>query len=112
MVGACVGFAAGVVLVMSTLMSVAGTLVAPREVNSPLSRSVEWFLDIVFLMATKPVRSYERRDRILAWQAPLTLLLRLAAWLGLLVVGFALFLLPSLKGHPGPAFSESRSSLF
>ena len=79
MVGAWVGFAAGLILVMSTLMSVAGTLVVPRGVNSPLSRSVEWFLDIVFLMATKPVRSYERRDRILAWQAPLTLLLRLAA---------------------------------
>jgi hypothetical protein len=112
MVGAWVGFAAGLILVMSTLMSVAGTLVVPRGVNSPLSRSVEWLLDIVFLMATKPVRSFERRDRILAWQAPLTLLLRLAVWLGLLVVGFALSLLPSLKGHLGQAFSESGSSLF
>src|ERR1700744_1675211 len=112
MVGAWVGFAAGLILVMSTLMSVAGTLVVPRGVNSPLSRSVEWLLDIVFLMATKPVRSFERRDRILAWQAPLTLLLRLAAWVGLLVVGFALLLLPSLKGHLGHAFSESGSSLF
>jgi hypothetical protein len=112
MVGAWVGFAAWLILVMSTLMSVAGTLVVPRGVNSPFSRSVEWFLDIVFLMATKPVRSFERRDRILAWQAPLTLLLRLAVWLGLLFVGFALLLLPSLKGHLGQAFSESGSSLF
>src|SRR5271156_2067506 len=112
MVGAWVGFAAGLILVMSTLMSVAGTLVVPRGVNSPFSRSVEWFLDIVFLMGTKPVRSFERRDRILAWQAPLTLLLRLAVWLGLLFVGFALLLLPSLKGHLGQAFSESGSSLF
>jgi hypothetical protein len=112
MVGAWVGFAAGLYLVMGTLMSVAGTLVVPRGVNSPISRGVEWFLDIAFLLAARKVRSFERRDRILAWQAPLTLLLRLAVWLGLLIVGFALLLLPSLKGHVGQAFSEAGSSLF
>jgi hypothetical protein len=112
MVGAWVGFAAGLMLVMGTLMSVAGTLVVPRGVNSPVSLGVEWFLDIVFLLTTRRVRSFERRDRILAWQAPLTLLLRLAVWLGLLIVGFALLLLPSLKGHLGQAFSEAGSSVF
>ena len=49
MVGAWIGFAAGLMLVMGTLMSVAGTLVVPRAVNSPASRTVEWLLDIVFL---------------------------------------------------------------
>ena len=112
MVGAWVGFAAGVVVVTATLMSVAGTLVVPRGVNSPLTRGVDRFLDIGFFLATKRVRSYERRDRILAWQAPMSLLIRLAVWLGMLVVGFALLLLPSLKGHLGQAFSESGSSLF
>src|SRR5246127_2300043 len=105
MVGAWVGFAAGLILVLGTLMSVAGTLVVPRAINSPVSRTVERCLDKAFLVATKRVRSFERRDRILAWQAPLSLLIRLAVWLGLLVVGFALSLLPSLKGHLGQAFS-------
>jgi hypothetical protein len=112
MVGAWVGFAAGLVVVTVTLGSVAGTLVVPRAVNSPLSRAVEWFLDIAFFIAAKRVRSFERRDRILAWQAPMSLLVRLAVWLGMLIVGFALLLLPSLKGHLGQAFSESGSSLF
>ena len=112
MVGAWVGFAAGLILVLGTLMSVAGTLVVPRAINSPVSRTVERCLDKVFLVATKRVRSFERRDRILAWQAPLSLLIRLAVWLGLLMVGFALLLLPSLKGHLGQAFSEAGSSLF
>ena len=112
MVGAWVGFAFGLVVVTVTLGSVAGTLVVPRGVNSPISRGIEWFLDIAFLLAARKVRSFERRDRILAWQAPLTLLLRLAVWLGLLIVGFALLLLPSLKGHLGQAFSEAGSSLF
>lgn len=112
MVGAWVGFAAGLMMVIATLMSVAGTLVVTRGVNSPVSRAVEWFLDLAFLLAARRVRSFELRDRILAWQAPLTLLIRLAVWLGLLIVGFALLLLPSLKGHLGQAFSEAGSSVF
>jgi hypothetical protein len=112
MVGTWLGFAAGLLLVLGTLMSVAGTLVVPRAVNSPVSLTVEWILDVTFLVITRPVRTFERRDRILAWQAPMSLLVRLAVWLGLLIVGFALLLLPSLKGHLGQAFSEAGSSLF
>ena len=112
MVGAWIGFAVGLIVVMGTLMSVAGTLVVPRAVNSPVSRTVDWCLDITFLLVTRRVRSFERRDRILAWQAPLSLLIRLGVWLGLLIVGFALLLLPSMKGHLGQAFSEAGSSLF
>jgi hypothetical protein len=112
MVATWVGFGAGLLLVFGTLMSVAGTLVVPRAVNSPVSLTVEWFLDVTFLAITRPVRTFERRDRILAWQAPMSLLVRLAVWLGLLIVGFALLLLPSLKGHLGQAFSEAGSSVF
>jgi hypothetical protein len=112
MVGAWFGFAVGLLVVTSTLLSVAGTLVVPRAVNSPLSRAVEWFLDVVFLAVAKRIRGFERRDRILAWQAPMSLLIRLGVWLGMLIVGFALLLLPSLKGHLGQAFSESGSSVF
>src|ERR1700757_3782448 len=106
------GFAVGVFVGTSTLLSVVGTLVVPRGVNSPISHGVDRALDGAFYQLTKRVRSYERRDRILAWQAPLSLLIRLAVWLGLLMAGFALLLLPSLKGHLGRAFSEAGSSLF
>jgi hypothetical protein len=112
MVATWVGFGAGLLLVLGTLMSVAGTLVVPRAVNSPVSLTVEWVLDVTFLVITKPARTFARRDRILAWQAPMSLLVRLAVWLGMLIVGFALLLLPSLKGHLGQAFSEAGSSVF
>ena len=112
MVGAWVGFGAGLLLVLGTLTSVAGTLVVPRAVNSPVSLTVEWVLDVTFLIVTRPVRTFERRDRILAWQAPMSLLVRLAVWLGLLIVGFALLLLPSMNGHLGQAVSEAGSSVF
>ncbi len=112
MVASWIGFGAGLFMVLGTLMSVAGTLVVPRAVFSPASRAVDFLLDVVFRILTKPVRSFARRDAILSWQAPMSLLVRLAAWLGMLIVGFALLLLPSLKGHLGQAFSESGSSLF
>ena len=73
---------------------------------------VDRALDAGFLQLARFVRSFERRDRNLPWQAPLSLLVRLAVRLGLLVAGFALFRLPSLNGRPGPAFSDAGSSVF
>jgi hypothetical protein len=110
--GAWLGFAVGVFIVTSSLLSVVGTLVVPRGVNSPISRWVDHALDAAFYHLTRRVRSYERRDRILAWQSPLSLLIRLAVWLGLLVTGFALLLLPSLDGNVAAAFTHAGSSMF
>jgi hypothetical protein len=112
MIGAWLGFAVGVIVVMVTLSSVVGTLVVSRAINSRISRAVDWSLDVAFLLLVRVVRSFERRDRVLAWQSPLSLLIRLAVWLGLLVVGFALLLLPSLNGRLGQAFSDAGSSMF
>ncbi len=106
---ACV---AGLLILVGTLASVVGTLVVPRAISSRISRTVDNALDAVLLLLTKSITSFERRDRILAWQSPLSLLLRLAVWLALLVAGFALVLMPSLNGSVGQAFSEAGSSMF
>jgi hypothetical protein len=111
-IGAWLGFTVGLFVVTSTMFSIVGTLIVPRGVNSRISRTVDKALDVGFLQLTRRVQSYERRDRILAWQAPLSLLIRLAVWLGLLVVGFALLLLPSLDGRIAAAFSHAGSSMF
>src|ERR1700730_3760351 len=112
MIGPWLGFALGLFVVIGTLFSVVGTLVVPRSINSRISRVVEQALDAGFLQLARLVRSFERRDRILAWQSPLSLLIRLAVWLGLLVAGFALLLLPSLNGSLSAAFSHAGSSMF
>jgi len=112
MIGSWLGFAVGLFVVMGTLFSVVGTLVVPRSVNSRISGVVDRALDTGFLQLSRLVRSYERRDHILAWQSPLSLLIRLAVWLGLLVAGFAMLLLPSLDGRLGAAFSDAGSSMF
>lgn len=111
-IGAWLGFAVGLFVVTSTLLSVVGTLVVARGVNSPISRVVDRALDAGFHQLARRVRSFERRDRILAWQSPLSLLTRLAVWLGLLVAGFALLLLPSLNGSVAAAFTHAGSSMF
>jgi hypothetical protein len=112
MIGAWFAFAVGIVLVIGTFFSVVGSLVVPRSINSRISRWVDGALDAVFLQLARLAGSFERRDRILAWQSPTALLVRLAVWLGLLVLGFALVLLPSLDGRVGQAFSDAGSSMF
>jgi hypothetical protein len=111
-VGSWFGFAVGVLVFGFTMFSVVGTLVVPRNVDSRISRASEWVLDVVFRWGTRGVRSYEVRDRLLTWQAPLALLARLALWLALLTASFGLLLLPTVHGSAGRAFSDAGSSMF
>ena len=104
--------AVGLLILAATLASVVGTLVVPRAIGSRISRTVDIALDRLLLLLTRPVKSFQHRDRILAWQSPLSLLIRLAVWLALLVAGYALVLMPSLNGRVGQAFSEAGSSMF
>jgi hypothetical protein len=56
MIGAWLGFAVGIVVVMVTLSSVVGTLVVPRAINSRISRAVDRVLDVAFLLLARVVR--------------------------------------------------------
>jgi hypothetical protein len=107
-----VGFVAGIAVLASTLGSIVGTLVVTRGINSLISRACARVVDDGFALLTKPARSYVGRDRILAWQAPATLLVRLGVWIGLLVFGYGLVLLPLVPGHVYLSFSEAGSSIF
>jgi hypothetical protein len=64
------------------------------------------------MLATWRVHDFLRRDRILAWQSPLGLLLRLGVWICLLVLGYGLLLLPAVSGSVPHAVSEAGSSMF
>lgn len=104
-------FAAGVCLVVGTSMSIVGALVVPRRVDSRLTGVIEALLDRAFLLALGGVRSYGQRDRALGWQSPLTLVVRLAAWMAMLVLGFALVMLPDTDDL-GAALEDAGSSVF
>ena len=102
---------AGLLVVTGTLLSVVGTLVVPRAIDSRLSRACDRVVDLLFLRATTGVRSFARRDRILAWQSPVSLLVRLSLWLVLLVAGFSLTLVPAVGGPLARSINEAGSSI-
>ncbi|GAA1233184.1 hypothetical protein FB474_2126 [Oryzihumus leptocrescens] len=106
-----IGCVVGLLIVGGTLFSVVGTLVVPRAIDSRVSRATDRVVDLLFLRATAGVRSFARRDRILAWQSPLSLLVRLSVWLMLLVVGFSLVLLPAVGGPLAASVHEAGSSI-
>ncbi|HEY3260725.1 MAG TPA: hypothetical protein VGJ95_10730 [Pseudonocardiaceae bacterium] len=107
-----VGFGGGLAVLLATGLSVVGTLVVPRAIDSRISRACDRVVDAAFAAATRPIRNFLRRDRVLAWQAPVALLLRLAVWIALLAVAFGLVMLPLVPGPAGRAFSEAGSSMF
>jgi hypothetical protein len=107
-----VGFVAGIAVVACTTASVVGTLVLPRGIYSRISRATERAVDAGFAVLIRPARTYLQRDRILAWQGPATLLLRLGVWIGLLVCGYTLILLPLVSGRVVHGLTEAGSSLF
>ena len=106
-----VGFALGVLVVVTAGSSVIRTLIVPRSLQSILSRTVARYTGRFFVFFARRFESYESRDRVLAYQAPSFLLLLLSAWVLLFLLGYALMLWPFVLDFP-QAFLESGSSLF
>ncbi len=99
-----VAAAVGLLLVITSGTSVIGTLIVPRSVASTLTRHVDKLVGGAFVLITKPVRSFRRRDRILAAHAPTILIAQIAAWLGMFFIGFSLMFWPLVHGGITEAF--------
>src|SRR6516162_8983293 len=106
-----VAAAAGALLVLSTAVSVVGTVIVPRKSGSRLTRLVTSAVDGIFRLIVWPVRSYRWRDRFLAGQAAVILLGQLAAWLIAFYVGYALLIWPAAGGI-GAAFASAGPALW
>jgi hypothetical protein len=104
--------AIGALLIVAAGWSVIGTVVVPRRIRSRLIRTVALVVNAAFHFVADSFDSYEPRDRILAAQAPIQLILHVVAWLGVFELGFALLLWPSMgsAGLAG-AFALAGSSL-
>ena len=109
---AWLGAAVGVGLVAATGTSVVATLVVPRRRRDRLVTGIDRTVDAAYRVLTGRIQDYLRRDHLLAAQAPIQLLLQLAAWLLLYLLGFALLLWPLDPGGFGPALAQAGSSLF
>jgi len=106
-----VGAVLGGLILLGTSMSVLQTLVTPGGRVGRLFKTVTRSLDTVFRQAARALPSYERRSRILAFQAPLTLLVMLVSWLGAYLLAYGLLLWPG-TGSLAAGLRESGSSLF
>ena len=90
MAGRDVAALLGAAIVLATGWSVIGTVVVPRRIRSRIIRAVFVVNRTVFHFVADQSDSYERRDRILAVQAPVQLILQIVAWLALFELGFGL----------------------
>jgi hypothetical protein len=105
--------ALGLVIVLSTLMSVVTSLVLPRLGSSRIQKYAGRGMITLFSRISHRFETYEARDRFLALQAPLYLIVILGIWLAALLVGFALLLWPFMRtGGLIHAITVSGSSLF
>ncbi len=111
-VGRDLAAAVGAFLIIATGWSVIGTVVVPRRIRSRLPRSVAIVVGTTFHFVADQFDSYELRDRILAAQAAIQLLLQIVVWLAVFELGFALLLWPSIgSGGLTGAFELAGSSL-
>jgi hypothetical protein len=74
---------------MLTLSSAVSTFVLPRGVRSQLNRIVFGLLRRIFNFVLHFAKTYRRRDAIMAYYAPIGLMLLLPTWYVLITCGFA-----------------------
>lgn len=105
-------FLAGLLTVTLTLFSALSTFVLPRAARSHLNRIVFGLLRRVFEFVLRFAKTYERRDAIMAYYAPIGLMLLLPTWYLLILLGYAAIYWTFGVGEPFDALRLSGSSLF
>jgi hypothetical protein len=83
-----VAFAAGIAIVIGTILSAVRTFVLPRSSPTLLTRAIFLTMRDLFSLAEKRTSTYEQRDRLLALYAPLSLLVMPPVWLICVLAGF------------------------
>lgn len=87
------------------------TLVVPSASPSKIVVWTDRVIYWIYLPPTSLIKSFDRRNRILATQAAIYLFVVLIVWVALLLLSFALLLSPTAKSF-GSSLREAGSSLF
>jgi hypothetical protein len=101
----------GIIVLMANAFSVISVLIVPRPSRS-LAIVPMRGVRTVFRTLTRLSPSYESKDRILAISEPVALVVLLATWLSVTVIGFSLINWGIDSGSLSQAFSEAGSSVF
>jgi hypothetical protein len=101
----------GVALLITAGMSIVRTMVIPRISVSWLFAVIIRGTDAVFTGAARLMRSYQGRDRVLAWSGPLGIVAALIVWLALFLTAYALMIFGVTDVTINDAFLQAGSGL-
>jgi len=103
---------AGLLTVTLTLFSALSTFVLPRAARSQLNRIVFGLLRRLFNFLLHFAKTYQRRDAIMAYYAPIGLMLLVPTWYFLISLGYAAMYWALGAGDVFASIRLSGSSLF
>src|SRR6266540_7491538 len=104
-------FVLGLVTVILTLSSAISTIILPRAARSQLNRIVFGLLRRVINFVLHFAKTYRRRDAIMAYYAPVGLMLLVPTWYVLISLGYAAMYWALGVGDLFAVFRLSASSL-
>jgi hypothetical protein len=107
-----VGLIAGLGILVSTAVSVFTALVVPRATSSRAMRTVARVIGGTTRRILPRLSSYERRDRLMSFVGPASMIFLFVLWLGSLVLGFGLVTWWSSGVNLGAALEIAGSSVF
>src|SRR5512138_744212 len=105
-------FLAGLITVILTFFSALSTFVLPRAARSQLNRIVFGLTRRVFEFMLHFVKEYRQRDTVMAYYAPISLMLLVPTWYALISLGFMAIYWTLGAGDWLISFRLSGSSLF
>lgn len=105
-------FLAGFLVVLLTLFSALSTFVLPRAARSRLTSIVFEAVRQVFNLILRYAKTYQTRDAIMAYYAPISLMTLVPTWYALIVVGYSGMYWGLGYGSVFSAIHLSGSSLF
>jgi hypothetical protein len=103
--------AVGLAIIVVTVMSAIRTVVVPRAVPSRLSQGVFSGMRWLFDLRARAVTTYQARDHVMSFYAPLSLLALPLVWIGLVLFGYTLLFWAVGEQPLSTAFVVSGSSL-
>ncbi|MBK8045705.1 MAG: hypothetical protein IPK16_00375 [Anaerolineales bacterium] len=103
---------ASVALLASIVLSVLRTLVLPRSARDPITAFLFQSLRQLFSLRLHFAKTYAQSDGVMAYYAPVAMLLLVPVWLALTLLAFAGLFWATGVESPYEAFALSGSSLF
>ena len=104
-------FILGIIIILASLRSATRTLVLSRGVRDPITGFVFIMMRYLFSFRLRWVKTYEARDRVMSYYAPLSLLMLPPTWLTIILIGFGMMFWSSGITSWRDAFVLSGSSL-